>query len=214
MASDSLFHWTRIQTSGSNFQSLADQLEVTTLPALAKEGARKWMLVNGLFGLWTNEVILVTTWPREADASRTLGANLPEGSLIVESRDVVATVRPLTDEPPSRAGIYVHRLFGVDAKDIDRFVALSDEAWTSFENSGDYNAEPQGLFRMREHPEQGGEMLLVTWYDRLESWERSRTPAPEAAANFRERAMLTKRSMAIPTRLIGTAVSARGMGPG
>ena len=57
-------------------------------------------------------------------------------------------------------------------------------------------------------------MLLVTWYDRLESWERSRTPPPEAAANFRERAMITTRSVAYPTRLIGANPAVRGMGAG
>jgi hypothetical protein len=57
-------------------------------------------------------------------------------------------------------------------------------------------------------------MLLVTWYDRLESWERSRTPPPEAAENFRERARLTTSSIAYATRLIGTNPAARGMGAG
>lgn len=212
MATDSLFHWARLQTAGRNFQTLADELEATTLPAIAREGGRKWMLANGLFGLWTNEVILVTTWPREADAASVLAANLPAGASVVEARDMVATARPLTDAPPSKPGIYVHRLFGVDGTDVERFVALSDEAWNTFENTFDYKAEPQGLFRMREHPETGGQMLLITWYERLESWERSRTPAPEAAENFRERAMLTKRSMAIATRLVGTPGAPRAMG--
>ncbi len=214
MPTDSLFHWARIQTSGRNFQTLADEVEATTLPALAKKGGQKWMLANGLFGLWTNEVILVTTWPRHAEAAKALAGNLPDGASVVDSRDLVATVRPLTDDPPARPGVYVHRLFGVDARDIDRFVALSDEAWNSFENTSDYHAEPQGMFRMRDHPEQGGQMLLVTWYDRFESWERSRAPAPEAEANFRQRAKLTKHSMAIPTRLMGTPGAPRGMGPG
>jgi hypothetical protein len=196
MSTDSLFHWARLQTTGRNFQTLADQLEATTLPAIAREGGRKWMLANGLFGLWTNEL------------------NLPEGASIIDSRELVATARPLTEEPPAKHGVYVHRLFGVDGKDVEHFVELSAEAWNTFENTSDYKAEPQGLFRMREHPEPGGQMLLVTWYDRLESWERSRTPPPEAEANFRQRAMLTKRSMAIATRLVGSPGAPRGMGPG
>lgn len=212
MATDSLFHWARLQTAGRNFQTLADELEAVTLPAIGKDGGRKWMLANGLFGLWTNELILVTAWPREADASRVLRANLPDGASIVEARDLVATARPLTGTPPSKPGVYVHRLFGVDGKDVERFVALSDEAWNTFENTSEYSAQPQGLFRMREHPETGGQMLLITWYDRLESWERSRTPAPEAAENFRQRAMLTKRSIAYAARIVGTAGAPRAMG--
>jgi hypothetical protein len=214
MSTDSLFHWARLQTTGRNFQTLADQLEATTLPAIAREGGRKWMLANGLFGLWTNELILVTTWPQGSDAAKALSSNLPEGASIIDSRELVATARPLTEEPPAKHGVYVHRLFGVDGKDVEHFVELSAEAWNTFENTSDYKAEPQGLFRMREHPEPGGQMLLVTWYDRLESWERSRTPPPEAEANFRQRAMLTKRSMAIATRLVGSPGAPRGMGPG
>lgn len=212
MASESLFHWARLQTSARNFQVLAEELESATLPKLARDGGRKWMLANGLFGLWTNELILVTAWPRESEPAPVLEAALPVGASIVEQRALVATARPLTGEPPSRPGVYVHRLFGVDAADIDRFVALSTEAWETFETTSDYEAEPQGLFRLRDHPPTGGQMLLVTWYDRLESWERSRTPPPEAAENFRQRAMLTKRSIGYATRLVGTPGAPRAMG--
>lgn len=212
MATDSLFHWARIQTSGRNFQVLAEQLEASALPALAKMGGRKWMLANGLFGLWTNELILVTVWPNDAQPAAALEATLPAGARIVEQRELLATARPLTDDSPTRPGVYVHRLFGVDAADIDRFVALSAEAWETFETTGEYTAEPQGLFRLRDHPATGGQMLLVTWYDRLESWERSRTPPPEAEANFRQRALLTKVSVAYATRIIGTPGAPRAMG--
>ncbi len=212
MPSDSLFHWARIQTTGRNFQLLAEALDSTTLPALANQGGRKWMLANGLFGLATNELILVTAWPAGSAPAPLVESALPAGASIVEQRELLATARPETDEPPSKPGIYVHRLFGVDAADIDRFVALSQEAWQTFETTSDYQAEPQGLFRLRDHPATGGQMLLVTWYDRLESWERSRTPPPEAEANFRQRAMLTKVSLAYATRLVGTPGAPRAMG--
>lgn len=212
MPTDSLFHWARIQTAGRNFQTLADELKTTTFPALARDGGKVWMLANGLFGLWTNEVILVTAWPAGSEPAPALRAALPAGASIGDERELLATARPLTDEPPSRAGIYVHRLFGVDAADVDRFVALSAEAWETFEATSDYQAEPHGLFRLRDHPATGGQMLLVTWYDRLESWERSRTPPAEAEANFRQRAMLTKVSVAYATRLVGTPGAPRAMG--
>lgn len=214
MASDALFYWTRIEAPGRGFAALAKDLEAVTLPALERKGGRRWMLANGLFGLWNYEVILVTTWPRDSDPSSNFAANLPPGASIAEHHEFVATARPATDDPLAKPGIYVHRLFGVDAARVDRFVTLSEDAWRTFEAAGDYRAEPQGLFRQREHPGSGGLMLLVTWYDRLESWERSRTPPPEAAANFRERAAVTTRSIAYPTRLIGTNPAARGMGAG
>lgn len=168
----------------------------------------------GLFGLWTNELVLTTTWPKDSRAATLLAQNLPAGTTIVEQYEFVATARPATDEPPSRPGLYVHRLFEVQPADVGRFVELSQEAWATFEGSSDYQAEPQGLFRQREQPAEGGLMLLVTWYDRFESWERSRTPAPAAEENFRARAALTRKSMAFATRLADSPGAPRGMGPG
>lgn len=202
MLTGTIFHWARIETTGRNFQALAEQVRAESLPALDLHGGKPWILAQGLFGLWTTEVILVTAWSAAAEPGRHVSEALPMGARIVSQHTLVPTVRPLTTTPPARPGIYVHRFFEVRATDIERFVALSDEAWNTFENTADYAAEPQGLFRERDHPEDGGMMLLVTWYDRLESWERSRAPAPEAAANFRARAALTKRSVAFATRLI------------
>lgn len=45
-------------------------------------------------------------------------------------------------------------------------------------------------------------MLLCTWYDGLNSWQRSRTPAPEATENFRRRHALTSGTIAFATRLL------------
>jgi hypothetical protein len=214
MASDSAFHWSRVSVPGSGFPAIARDIEANALPALESQGGRRWMLANGLFGLWNHEVILVTTWPKLSSAPKAVSGSLPAGASIIEQYDFVPTARPADDVPPSKPGIYVHRLFGVDAANVDRFVALSEEAWKTFETATEYESQPQGLFWQRDHPEKGGLMLLVTWYDRLESWERSRTPPPEAAANFQERARLTTRSVAYATRLIGTNPAVRGMGAG
>ena len=48
-------------------------------------------------------------------------------------------------------------------------------------------------------------MLLVTWYDSMTSWERSRTPNPQATIHFRQRAALTSSIVAYATRLANTA---------
>ncbi|MGE0601825.1 MAG: hypothetical protein AB7J35_20520 [Dehalococcoidia bacterium] len=214
MTTDSVFHWARIAAPGTNFAVLGRQIEEQTLPALEALGGKRWALANGLFGLWNHEVILVTVWPGGSDPAPHVARNLPPGASVGESYDFIPTVRPDSDALLSRPGIYVHRLFGVDAANVDQFVDLSDTAWKTFENADEYRSQPQGLFRQRRHPEFGGLMLLVTWYDRLESWERSRTPPPEAAANFRERSMITTRSVAFPTRLLGANPAARGMGAG
>jgi len=214
VALEVLFHWARIASPRKGFGTIAHEIEEVTLPSLEKEGGSRWMLANGLFGLWNHEVVLVTAWPHGSSPGALLATALPAGASIVAHYEFLPTVRPVSLEPPDKAGIYVHRLFGVDAVNVERFVALSNEAWQTFENSGEYESQPQGLFQQRNHPKEDGLMLLVTWYDRLESWERSRTPPPEAAANFGERRLLTKRSIAYATRLTGTNPAARGMGAG
>lgn len=201
MLTDSVFHWARLRAAGRNAQALADHLRNETLPRCEAEGGTPWMLSMGLFGLWSNELLLATRWQGGAPPTATLARHLPPGGHVVTEYELLATLRPLTTQPPARPGIYVHRLFEVRAADIGRFVALSAEAWDTFEHVAEYAAEPQGLFHEREHAEDGGMMLLVTWYDTLQSWESSRTPAPGAAANFRARANITRRSMAFATRL-------------
>ena len=37
--------------------------------------------------------------------------------------------------------------FDVANRDVEEIAALSKHAWETFEDSGDYSAEPQGLFR-------------------------------------------------------------------
>ncbi len=47
-------------------------------------------------------------------------------------------------------------------------------------------------------------MMLLTWYDGLESWQNSRGSSPEAVSNFRRRRALTQGTIAFATRLVGT----------
>ena len=83
--------------------------------------------------------------------------------------------------------------------------ALSKEAWTTFEDTDDYRAEPQALFCQRDRSQKEGRMLLLTWYDGLESWQTSRQPAPAATQNFRRRHQLTRGTIAYATRLLTPA---------
>ena len=48
-------------------------------------------------------------------------------------------------------------------------------------------------------PDGEGRMLLVTWYDGLESWQRSRQFPPEARDNFLRRRELTGGTLALAT---------------
>ncbi len=144
MSTDSVFHWARIAAPGKNFVRIAQELDDQTLPALEAAGGRRWALANGLFGLWNHEVILVTSWDVGSIGAELLASNLPVGASVVDSYEFLATARPSDDQPLSKPGIYVHRLFGVDAANIDRFVSLSDEAWKTFETATSYESQPHG----------------------------------------------------------------------
>lgn len=210
MTLNRLFHWARIQGEGRAYQPLLAGLRETTFPALEPAGGNAWGAWYGLFGLRSNELIVVTSWPLDAAPSGIVSEHLPAGAKVLEQYSFVPTVRPETDTPITRPGLYVFRFFDVHHRDVDEVAALSHEAWTTFENTDDYQAEPQALFaerdRTRDEDDSAapGTMLLLTWYDGLESWQRSRTPAPEARENFRRRAELTRGTLAIATRLVET----------
>lgn len=163
-----------------------------------------------------------------SEAFRSLTRLLPPGFEVTQWKSMQATVRPHTDAPFDRAGVYVFRWFFMPQAHIDEAVALSVAGWETFERQDNpdagegYRTEPMGLFALRPDqqpgmvagthlstpagaPENAGALLLVTWYDSMTSWERSRTPDPRATANFRRRAALTTSIVAYATRLARTA---------
>jgi len=158
-----------------------------------------WGVFSGLFGLAGNELIVVS-----ADATNAPAAASP---LAVASEAWQPTARPVDMDPCSKEGLYVFRRFHVREGDVDEVVALSRQAWETFEIGQDYAAQPQGLFRPPSDDEGIVKLMLVTWYDGFASWETSRRPAPEAAENFRRRHALTLTTYAVATRLVGIATA-------
>lgn len=152
---------------------------------------------------------------------------LPSDVEIIDLLPLRATVRPGTDAPFTRAGIHVFRFFTLPFARMQEAVALSSAGWETFERDDDPNAgegyrtEPMGLlaqdgphWRCGEAVAHGspaagsageGQLLLITWYDSMTSWERSRTPNPQATINFRKRAALTSSIVAYATRVANTA---------
>jgi len=156
-----------------------------------------WGVYSGLFGLAGNELIVVSVG---ADST-------PAGvsELAVADEAWQPTARPVDLQRCSKSGLYVFRRFHVREGDVEEVVALSRQAWETFETGADYAAQPQGLFRPQADDDGIVRMMLVTWYDGFASWETSRQPAPEAAQNFRRRHALTLTSYAVATRLVDTS---------
>ena len=191
------YAFSRLKTSGRDFRPVYDRLRGDTYSALAPAGV--WGAFHGLFGVGSNELIVVTYGDVDG-VDNALGATDDVAS--VDTLLLEPTVRPTEDVPRSREGLYVFRFFEVDHKDVDEIAGLSFEAWRDFETGANYQAIPQGLFRQHDVSAASGRMLLCTWYDGLNSWQASRTPPGGASERFRRRHQLTRGTIAYATRLL------------
>ncbi|MFP6796350.1 MAG: hypothetical protein VB933_04700 [Pseudomonadales bacterium] len=191
------FAISRIRAKDRNFNSAHTEISNNSNAAL--EPASLWGAFHGLFGLASNELVVVSV-----SATENVHTNLLALDSVAqcESLQLEPTVRPVTEEPVSREGLYVFRFFDVAHKDVEEIAELSRVAWESFEHVDAYSAEPQGLFCQTDRSQERGRMLLVTWYDGFNSWQASRNPAPEARENFQRRHRLTNGTVAYATRLI------------
>ncbi len=192
-----IFAFSRVRATGRDFRDAHRAL--TTDDCAALGGAKLWGAFLGLFGIASNEFVLVASGDvQDVNDRISAVADVAEShTLLLEP-----TVRPTDDSPRTRAGLYVFRFFEVDHADVDEIASLSKTAWETFEGADAYEAEPQALFCQHDRSEQSGKMLLCTWYDGLNSWQTSRSPAPEARANFQRRGLLTHSTVAYATRLI------------
>lgn len=188
------YHWLRIRADERNWSNAYARFKTTRMP----DGAEVWGAFFGLFGIGSNELVLVLHSEAPAPTDLVTGA----GFEVVEQHALLPTVRPKTFAPLTREGLYVFRFFDVRNADVEEIATLSKQAWTSFEDSDAYAAEPQGLFCQADRSDERGVMLLLTWYDGLGSWQTSRQPAPEARENFRRRHALTAGTIAYATRLL------------
>lgn len=191
------FAYSRVQTDGPSYRPIYDAIVGHEREKLGD--AEVWGAFFGLFGLGSNELIVVTTG-NVANMDTRLSAI--ESVKRVETLYLEPTVRPNDYEPRTREGLYVFRFFDVRNSDVDEIAQLSRTAWETFEVSDAYQAIPQALFCQQDRASEIGKMLLCTWYDGLNSWQVSRTPAPEASENFRARAKLTLNTTPYATRLI------------
>ena len=160
-----------------------------------------WGAFYGLFGVGSNELIVVAVGHDDAvDASMETARRLDLDH--VESLKLKPTARPTSAAPLTREGLYVFRFLDVANADVEEIASLSAQAWRTFESSGDYRAEAQGLFCQHDRSDVRGRMLLLTWYDGLNSWQTSRQPPAEAGSLFQRRRELTSGTIAYATRLI------------
>jgi len=199
IASNRVFLFVHLRAVSGGWQALNERANAALAgwPAAIRVGS-----FMGLFGISNQEMFVLLSLPAGEDGRTELRVRLPADIELVDTLALRATARPSDDAPLTRAGVYVFRFFDVRAADVAEVVELSRVAWQTFELDAQYAAEPMGLFRFDDPSAERGRMMLLTWYDNLTSWERSRTPHPEATANFQRRAALSRSALAIATRLI------------
>ncbi|MEM8765903.1 MAG: hypothetical protein AAGE43_00545 [Pseudomonadota bacterium] len=195
----------RLRGPGRDTTALRSVLQDQLFGAWRQDGVAVWGVWAGLFGIASNELIVVVAaaGARDLEAFTAPLASSAVDVEVIDSLLLAPTVRPERPTPCDRPGLYVFRFFEVLGRDVEEIAALSKEAWETFENTDAYAAEPQGLFRQAgQGAEESGRMLLVTWYDGLESWQTSRQPNPAATENFLRRRELTAGTVALATRLL------------
>lgn len=195
---------------------------LTLAPRAGSDNLRDWLVHRGeqalretnglLWGAWdgrpglgfaSNEAVLMTVWPDDAAAGAAV-------ELIKTCPPVVAvagtplhpTARPESDAPLPAAGVWVFREFHVAAVDVERFLALSVTAWSTFEAR--FEARVAGLFRGPNENAELATLLLLTRYPDHAAWEASRSESddPDAWARFRERHALTRWTRARSAHLL------------
>ena len=154
-----------------------------------------WGAWEGLFGLASNEVFAITLSEIDEPSSWS------EKVEVLSEEALLPTARPASTDRPIRDGLYVFRSMHTVSEHVEEIVQLSEQAWRTFETGDNYVAEPVGLFKP-ESPDDNCVMWLLTWYDGFESWQRSRSPHPEAKDAFIKRQSLLTSTSAIATRLL------------
>lgn len=189
------FAFLRLTARKGGWQPLHSALTSQLAPASV------WGAFHGLFGVGSNELIAVTVGDDDTvDASIETARRLDVDH--VYALTLKPTARPTSTDPLTREGLYVFRFLDVRNADIDEIASLSAQAWRTFESPDEYRAEAQALFCQRDRSEVRGRMLLLTWYDGLNSWQTSREPPAQAQALFQRRRTLTSGSIAYATRLV------------
>lgn len=166
--------------------------------------------VLGLFtpqlGWVARQAALLVRWGPDAKGRDGLTTGLMRGDAvrIGQRAKLEATSRPTAADPVKPGGIYVHRWFVVEAKNVPEFLALSQEGWRDFEVRFDTNIF--GLFTAERSSNDRGtgvtRLLLITRYGDHGVWEKSRDPSTAAMAAFARRQLLTRDTWAASTLFV------------
>ncbi|MCP4752959.1 MAG: hypothetical protein GY866_18890 [Proteobacteria bacterium] len=201
-----IFTYSVLKNSSNHWIRTVTELKEVEFPKIADMAGRRYALWYPQFGIPINELIMMFVWSddRETDAVDVVNDSLQGLNSVVkvDTRLFAPTVRPLDDRPPEKNGLYVHRWMEIGLTDIDEAVALSKDAWITFENQ--FESRPIGLFREKREIDDATWLLLITWYQNFAAWEdsRNRSKEPKSWKNFARRHELTRESIGFATQIL------------
>jgi len=180
---------------GTPARAYADAVKAR-LPGITAAGGEVLGLFTPQIGWVARQAALLIRWKPDATGRTGEASALIRGKTVRfgQREKLAATSRPTMADGLKPGGIYVHRRFVVEAKNVPEFLALSQEGWLDFERR--FEANIFGLFtaeRTSNDVRQGvTRLLLMTRYKDHGVWEASRDPSTAAMAAFRRRAAITK----------------------
>lgn len=176
---------------------------------LVEAGGQVLATIGGvLCGVWVgagsvgwsdDELVAMVGWTGEPHDAQSLLFDGRSGVTDSVVHPVQGTVRPERPAALAAGGVFAHRWFDFASDDWNEFLALSTEAWKTFEDV--YDAEIVGLFRSTDVTEPNGRALLLTRYASFAEWERSRGAlrsderSAEAGRRFLRRREITTRTL-------------------
>lgn len=176
------------------------------LPGIVAAGGEVLGLFTPQIGWVARQAALLVRWKPDARGRDGEASALLRGKTtrFGQREKLAATSRPTMTDVLRPGGVYVHRRFVVESKNVAEFLALSQEGWRDFETR--FEANIFGLFtaeRTGNDMRQGVvRLLLLTRYRDHGVWEASRDPTTAAMAAFQRRAAITKETWNASTLLV------------
>ncbi|MBW2140715.1 MAG: hypothetical protein JRG97_06545 [Deltaproteobacteria bacterium] len=200
-----IFTYSVVKHSSNSWVNVIKSLQNTPLNEIKNAGGGLYGIWTPQIGLYSNELIVMFIWPDDLakDAGEIADRFLLnlEGIVKINTTLFKPTARPLHDAPPERKGMYIHRWMTFETSDLPEAVALSKEAWVTFEDK--FDATVIGLFQ--DLKEQNGltRLLLITWYRDFKAWQDSRNAEkePKSWDNFMRRHEMTRENIGLATGL-------------
>lgn len=181
-----IYEYVRIRVPAGGWPDAAATIFGPLRRDLEADEGRIFGVYRSIIGAPMNEGVVITahadveTW---AEYRRGEKIHAHEGVERIDSALLAPSVRPLPDAVADAPGVYAHRWFDISPGSWPDFVRLSEEGWwPAVEGAG---ARVEGLWSALGGAAEGHAFLL-TRYESMAHWERTRFSTPESQAGLSE----------------------------